>query len=102
MSKNIQTAAGDDFALTFTPGLLPAHTGPHVYRLYDGSLAIGELGRDTNSKQWLRSLNPVGMTPLDIAAKKIISWAPAGRRRGVFDWTWTQRRRPYKRFIGEI
>lgn len=83
--KKIQTAAGDDFALTFTPGLPPPATGPNLYLLYDGSVAMGELDRDASGKQWLRSINPVGMTPLDIAANKIIGWAPAGPRRGQFD-----------------
>jgi hypothetical protein len=46
---------------------------------------MGELDRDTDGKQWLRSLNPTGMTLLDIAVNKIIGWAPAGPRRGVFD-----------------
>jgi hypothetical protein len=82
---NIKVATGADFALTFTPGLPTPLTGPNVYLLYDGSLAMGELDRDTNGKQWLHSLNPVGMTPLDIAANKNIGWAPAGPRRGVFD-----------------
>jgi hypothetical protein len=82
---NIRLATGADFALTFTPGLPTPLTGPNVYLLYDGSLAMGELDRDTDGKQWLRSLNPTGMTLLDIAVNKIIGWAPAGPRRGVFD-----------------
>ena len=82
--KNIQTATGADFALTFLPGLPPPLSGPNVYVLYDGSLAMGELVID-DGKHWLRSINPVGMTPLDIAVNKIRGWAPAGPRRGVFD-----------------
>jgi hypothetical protein len=82
--KNIQTATGADFALTFSPGLPPPLSGPNVYVLYDGSLAMGDLVAE-EGKQWLRSVNSVGMTPLDIAANKIRGWAPAGPRRGLFD-----------------
>jgi len=72
------------FSLTFTHGMPPPLSGPNIYLLHDGSIAIGELAWEDN-KQWLKSFNPAGMTPMDIAANKIIGWAPAGPRRGVFD-----------------
>ena len=71
------------FNLTITLGMPPPAYGPNVYLLYDGSLAMGELVWK-DGKQWLRSFNPVGMTPLEIAASKIHGWASAGPRRGLF------------------
>lgn len=78
-----QNATGGDFTLTFALGMPPPAYGPNVYLLYDGSLAMGELVWK-DGKQWLRSFNPVGMTPLEIAASKIHGWASAGPRRGLF------------------
>jgi hypothetical protein len=83
MSNQVKTASGETFALAFTPGMPPSLSGPNVYLLNDGSIAMGELTTE-DGKQWLKSFNPAGMTPMDISAEKIIGWASAAPRRGVF------------------
>jgi hypothetical protein len=78
------SVAHDAFTLSFNKGLPPALSGPNVYLLYDGSIAMGELVTE-DGKKWLKSFNPAGMTPMDIAANKIIGWASAAPRRGFLD-----------------
>lgn len=84
MTDQVITASGDVFSLTFTKGLPTTLTGPNLYLLYDGSMAMGEIVKK-DGKDWLQTYNPAGMTPMEIAANKIIGWTAAGAKRGVFD-----------------
>ena len=84
MSNQIKTASGETFALPFTPGMPPSLSGPNVYLLRDGSIAMGALETDDLDKTWLKTFNPAGMTPMEIPAEQIIGWASAAPRRGVF------------------
>lgn len=84
MTEQIKTAKGEAFALTFTPGMPPTLSGPNVYLLYNGSIAMGELVIE-DGKKWLKSFNPAGMTLMDISTAKIIGWTSAAPRRGVFE-----------------
>lgn len=84
MTDQVKTASGEVFSFTFTKGLPTTLAGPNLYLLFDGSTSMGEL-EWIDGKQWLKTFNPAGMTPMEIAANKIIGWTSAGATRIAFD-----------------
>lgn len=80
----VQTAAGDEFALTFIPGMPPTLSAPNLYLLDDGSIVTGVLVM-LDRKLWLRSFNLAGMKLEEISVSKIKGWASVAPRSGLFD-----------------